>query len=190
VALPDYNRLLLTSNRDFCRVSGHGDNPPLVQKVHSILSDTSVGNRPKYSKKPYEFTDFITPEYALFQTFRSINSLISYCKGSNIKLVWSNWDYETNEIINVVKKKFNTTSYSGYVYADFSFNGDRDRNQKTIENYSGCHSEYVGKYGENFFCGQDKAQDQSDSNYSSHPGVHYHIHLAEAMLGKFEELNN
>jgi hypothetical protein len=189
VAFPDYNRLLLTSNRDFCRVSGHNNNPPLVQMQHSMLSNTLVNDRPKYSKKPYEFTDFITPEYALLQTFRSINALVSYCKGANIRLVWSSWDYGTNNIIEIVKERFNKASYNDYVNTQFAFSVDCNKDQKSlIDSYSGCHNEYVSKYKENFFCGQDRAQNKSDSNYYSHPGVHFHIHIAEAMLSKFKEL--
>jgi hypothetical protein len=187
VALPEYNRLVLTSNHDFCRVSGYDKNPPLVRVEHSMLPKTLVRDRPKYSKKPYEFTDFITPEYALSQAFRSINSLISYCKGSNIKLVWSTWDNETNEIIKIVRNRFNNTSYSNYVFADCSvFSGYYDRNRTIEKDYSGCHADYANQYGETFFRGQDRGKDES--NHYSHPGIHYHIHLAEAMLEKFESI--
>jgi len=189
VALPDYNRMLLTSNRDFCRISGSNTKPPLVQMHHAILPNTLIKDRAEYSKKPYEFTDFITPEYALLQTFRSINALVSYCKGANIKLVWSTWDYVTNNVIQIVKEKFNKTSYDNYVYAEFSPNVDCNKDLKPVVNdYSGCHSEYVDKYGENFFCGQDRNKHKDSSTYSNHPGVHYHIHLAEAMLAKFESI--
>lgn len=188
VTFPDYNRLILTSNRDFCRVGGN-KNIPEVKMEHTILSDTSLDDRPKYSKKPYEFTDFITHEYALFQAFRSINALVSYCKGSNIKLIWSTWDSVTNRVIETVKTRFNKTSYSGYVYIDFSPNVDCSKDlNPVIENYSDCHSEYVDRYGKSFFCGQDKGKDHNGSNYYNHPGAHYHIHLAEAMLEKFESI--
>ena len=187
VMFPDYNRLLLTSNRDFCKVSGYNTNPPLVQVHHAIMSDTLVNDRPEYSKKPYEFTNFITPEYALLETFRSINALVSYCKGANIKLIWSTWDYVTNNVIEIVKERFNKTSYDSYVFTEFSPNIDCSGDLKPVINsYSGCHSEYVARYEKNFFCGQDRGKHKT--GYSSHPGVHYHIHLAEAMLEKFESI--
>lgn len=188
VVFPDYNRLVLTSNRDFSRISGYNPSPPLVQMQHTVLPNISMDDRPKYSKKPHELTNFITPEYALLQTFRSINALISYCKGANIKLVWSTWDMETDEIIGIVRDNLNKTSYNGYVFSEFSFSGHRNKNQNIDYNYSGCHSPYVGVYGKNFFCGQDGVLDGEDSNPYSHPGVHYHIHLAEAMLAKFNSM--
>ena len=188
VAFPDYLRLILTSNRDFCVVGGYNTEPALLQVQHTILPDTSIEDRPKYSKKPHEFTDFITHEYALLQTFRSINSLISYCKGSNIRLVWSTWDIETNEIINIVKDRVNETSYNDYVFSDLSFSGDVNRSTDIDYNYSGCHKEYFDKYGKNFFLGLDGTSYDDSSDYHSHPGVHYHAHLAEAMLEKFESV--
>jgi hypothetical protein len=65
VALPDYNRLVLTSNLDFCKIDGYSNGISTVQMFHSILSNVPIKDRPAYSKKPYEFTDFIAPEYAL-----------------------------------------------------------------------------------------------------------------------------
>jgi hypothetical protein len=188
VVFPDYSRLILTSNRDFCTVGGYNTDPRLIKVQHAVLSGTAIEDRPKYSKKPHEFTDFITNEYALLQTFRSINALISYCKGSNIKLVWSTWDIETNEIINIVKDTLNKNSYSGYTFADSSFSGVPIINQERDYNYSGCHEEYVSRYGENFFYGKDGILYDNNSEYRSHPGVHYHMHLAEAMLEKFESI--
>jgi hypothetical protein len=182
VVFPDFHRLILTSNRDFCKVSPHEDDEWPIQVRDVQLNEVSADSRPKYAKKPYEFRDFITPEYALLQGFRAINSLITYCKGANIKLVWSTWDLEANEIINIPKENWNTDAYSGYTYSKLSFNGRREAlDGRELQ----CHSEYVEKYGDNFFQGQDGILDQTGY---AHPGVHYHLHLAETMLEKFRGL--
>ena len=182
VAFPDYHRLILTSNRDFCVVEPHLKDEPLLKVQNAQLGWTPVVDRNTYSKKPHNFIDFITPEYALFEAFKSINSLITYCKNSNIKLVWSTWDSETNDIIEIVKNRWNQESYSGYVYPKFSYNGAK--NQPGHEEYSGCHSEHVSEYGDNFFQGQDHGV----GGETSHPGVHWHMHLAEEMLKGLEDL--
>jgi hypothetical protein len=179
VVFPDYHRLLLTSNRDFCVISPHDDGSPPIYTHDAALTLIPVDSRPKYAKKPYEFVDFIGPEYALMQNFKAINSLIAYCRDSNIDLVWSTWDNETHGIIDIAKNNWNKEAYSNYVYSNFSFNGDRKDNHIDKNSYPECHSEYVVKYKESFFEGQDYLGDQ---NTPSHPGVHYHIHLAETML--------
>jgi hypothetical protein len=184
VTFPDYHRMILTSNRSFCRVEPHSEDDFLVKVQDAVLPLTPTYSRKKYAKKPYQFTDFITPEYALLQAFRSINSLITYCKGANIKLVWSTWDSETNEIIDIVKNTWNSESYSGYVHSNYPFNGDLNKNELIDENYSGCHGEYISRYQENFFTGADDI----DKNKPPHPGVHYHLHLAETMLKGLKNL--
>ena len=182
VVFPDYHRLVLTSNREFCVVEPHHKNDSPLKVQNAQLNMTPVIHRDKYSKKPHNLKDFITPEYALAEYFRSINALISYCKGSNIKLVWSTWDAETHEIIDIVKDRWNSDSYSNYVYSKFSFNGEK--NQPIDNKYSGCHSSYVAKYQDNFFRGQDFGV----GDRTSHPGIHYHMHLAEEMLKGLENL--
>jgi hypothetical protein len=182
VVLPDYHRLVLTSHRDFCVVGYHHKSDHLLKVNDAQLGWTPVVDRNTYSKKPYTFIDFITPEQALFETFRSINSLITYCKGSNIKLVWSTWDSETHQIIDIVKNGWNKESYSGYVYSKFTYNGEK--NQAVYKDYLGCHSEHVSEYGDSFFRGQDLGV----GGETTHPGVHYHMHLAEEMLKGLEGL--
>lgn len=183
VVFPNYYRLILTSHREFSRVDTHFESEPLLKVQDTQFDGTPVVSRSKYSKKPHDLKQFITPEYALSESFRSINSLITYCKRFNIKFVWSTWDIETHEIIDIVKNRWNKESYRGYVYSKYSFNGNLNKNEYVITDYSDCHSGYISKYKDTFFRGEDKP---ANNDGSVHPGVHYHLHLSEAMLEGLE----
>jgi hypothetical protein len=172
VLFPDYNRTVLTSYKGFSEVQPHDVEEPKVKIIKAILMDESANEKVKYSKKPHNLLNFLTPEYALYKSLTAINRLVIYCKNSNIDFAWSTWDYETDALLKICREVWNQQIWDGYVSVDLG----NDLHSR------GCHEEYSKKYKENFYDGLDK----SSLNLTSHPGVHQHIHYADELTRKLK----
>lgn len=167
VLFPDYNRTILTSYKGFSEVEPHDFEEPKVKIIKAILMDESANEKVKYSKKPHNLLNFLTPEYALYKSLTAINRLVTYCKNSDIDFVWSTWDYETDALIKICKEAWNKKLWDSYVSVDLG----NDLHSRM------CHREYLDIYKENFYDGLDK----SSLNLTSHPGVHQHLHYADEL---------
>lgn len=178
VMFPDFNRLMYVSQRDYAVIPPHTDNQTPLKINHCQLPDVSVEDRPKYSKTPHKILDFIVPGYGLLQAFKAINTLITYCKSSNIKLIWSTWDFQANNLILAVANKINKDSYKNYVPLKWFYSG-KDTELKT------CHSKYKKIYKNNFDMGYDGT---TNGLSMPHPGVHFHLHFSEQIIKKLKEI--
>lgn len=172
VIFPDYNRALCTREVPVDTSNSLSTDTSVVDVYSAILPHSFLKERPKYSKAPHKYTEFMPPEYGLLQAFKSINFLISYCKALEIDFIWSTWNTEFGSIIEVAKNNWNQESYKYY--------------SPIPHMVSGCHEEYLQKYGENFYRGFDGIT--NDSNSPSHYGVHAHIHFSEMFYKKIKNL--
>jgi hypothetical protein len=138
----------------------------------NLQNDAKISNRPKYLKKPYLYDDIVPMELPLYFSMKSIHMLEQYCKSNKINLVWSSWHKDFQEtMIEVKDNPFN------YFYQNESFNTYYKIN-------SNCHKDYDETLNEYF----DSGLDIEDSLSIPHPGVHRHIHIAEAFYEKYGEL--
>ncbi len=173
VLFPDYNRVIMTSHREFAVIDPHVIEEPQVKIINVNLHDEPAKEKVKYSKKPHKILNILTPEYSLFRSLSAISRLITYCKSSNIEFVWSTWDEETDKVFKLCRDVWNQEFYKDYISIDLG----NDLHSKT------CHPEYLKIYGENFYTGYDK----SSLDSMPHPGVHQHVHYAESIYKKLKE---
>ncbi len=173
VLFPDYGRTEATSRQGLNTIRYGMDNNSKIFIGDIILNTNPVETRPKYSKRPHVLQDIISPEQGAVEAIGYINILISYCKAAKIELIWSTWDEEFGEILDTIKKTWNQEEYKNYV--------------SMAHRLGSCHQEYMEKYGDNFYNGQDKVEVE---NYASHPGIHPHLHYAEIFLAKLAEIRN
>jgi hypothetical protein len=108
---------------------------------------------------------------------KSIHMLEQYCKSNNIKLIWSFWHNPIAQVlINSKQDIFNNF----FVNEDFIINHHPVNGPEIF--IKNCHEEYRNEF-EKYF---DGGLDVEDSIDLSHPGVHKHIHIAEAF---YKEIN-
>lgn len=172
VLFPDYTRTVLTSYKGFSEVEPHWDHEPKIKIIKAILMDESANEKVKYSKKPHNLLNFLTPEFALYKSLTAINRLVIYCKNFNIDFVWSTWNDETDAILKICKETWNEEIWDGYLSIDLG----NDLHSRA------CHQEYLDKYKKNFYDGLDK----SSLNSTPHPGVHQHAHYADEFIRKLK----
>jgi hypothetical protein len=133
--------------------------------------------RIKYFKIPYSYEDVLPLELPIFFAMQSIHMLEQYCKSSNIKLIWSFWHDPTFQVL--INSKQN-------IFNNFVVNEDLIINHHPINGpeifTKNCHEEYRNEF-EKYF---DGGLDVEDGINFSHPGVHKHIHIAEAF---YKEIN-
>lgn len=167
---PDFFRIALPTNSNliyspeeildgtFCSIhlSGH---------EYQLMS-----NRPKYSKKPHNYKDIIPLEVPLFFSIKSIHMLEQYCSSNNIKLIWSTWYSGTHDVFEKL---------TDLPFSNFCLNKNFCVNYKIEQS---CHDNYKEMFNEYFYNGLDIEEGTS----MSHPGVHSHIHIAEAF---YKEIN-
>ena len=95
--------------------------------------------------------------------------LEQYCNSNNIKLIWSSW----YKMFSTVMNNLEDNSFKNFVYNEEFF---------TDKSYTNCHQEYKELFSKCF----DEGQDIENGMNASHPGVHWHSHVADAF---YEELN-
>lgn len=162
---PDPFRMVVPTKKDFLIANN---------KSRDGVETLQLNNQDKvkeYMKRPYDYSDFITKEFPLFFSIKAIHMLEQYCNSSNIELIWSSWDYSINDVFSKIEnlpfKNFYSDSFFGY---------DNPGNQ--------CHKEYKDKFLDYF----DRGQDIENGEEYSHPGVHWHVHVAEKFYNKINRL--
>jgi hypothetical protein len=125
----------------------------------------------KYFKTPYAYEEILPSELSIFFSMQSIHMLEQYCKSNNIKLIWTSWHYETSELLDNVKPNI----FDNFILNKdlIIFHNEHDFSKNFDKN---CHEEYKDKFAKYF----DRGCDIEDGINYSHPGVHKHIHIAEA----------
>jgi hypothetical protein len=156
---------------------------------------------PGYIKKPFGVDITTSRETALLQNLRAISFLETYCEAVGIKLIWSTWAPDEEELFYNTKIDF-PEMLKNYITVEarhwhskedqefydiyhrevghFGTNWSSYGNCITKENCSGilCHSELEEKYGSNFHLGTD----WPGNPCSAHFGIHKHTHFAEKFL--------
>lgn len=127
-----------------------------------IIDDTNLSEKPKYSKKPHVAEDILSIDITYWTAIKHILSFEQYCEAAGIKLFWTTWDKDLNLAINLIKDKY-PNQYKNFVLLDEKYDSD-------------CHDEEKQK---NLLL-WDLAGDRDRGNDYAHPGVHFHIHVAEA----------
>lgn len=127
-----------------------------------IIDDTDLFDKPKYSKKPHVAEDILSIDITYWTAIKCILSFEQYCKAAGIKLFWTTWEKDLNLAINLIK----------------------DRHQKQYDNFvlldEGYDTECHDKEKQDNALLWDLAGDRDRGNDYAHPGVHFHIHVAEA----------
>ena len=172
---PNFNRFELTINKNIMisqrNISEDKYNSsPLYKKteidsgayLQDIIMDSEpLSDKPKYSKKPHIAEDVLPPDLLYWTAIKQILAFEQYCKEANIKLMWTTWDKELNLAINLIKDRY-LNQYTNYVLLDDGYDLDCHQDQMTNE-----------------FLWENAGDRDRGINYS-HPGIHFHIHVAEA----------
>jgi hypothetical protein len=137
-----------------------------------LQSKNDMNERPKYSRRPHKYEDILPQEVALFMSTQHIHMLEQYCRSNNIKLIWSTWLDNFSKTINSIEENI----FNSFVYDDeFTIH---------LEDFeSECHTEFKEEFKKYFVRGLDVEDDE----YFRHPGVHKHIHIAEAFYSRIKE---
>ena len=157
------------------------NNPPdLTFGDIQVDVNLEISQRNKYIKRPYTYREILPLEVPLFFSMQAIHLLEQYCRSNNIKLIWSSWNVDT---VNAL------TNHKENIFSDVVFNKDliighhlNNINQLEKEFDEDCHKEYEKYFKEWFHLGGDV----EDGVGNAHPGVHKHIHIAEAF---YQEIN-
>lgn len=149
------------------------DTPDLfLYNAHLSGLDEKIYQQNKKYKKPYDYEEVLPMELPLFFSMQSIHILEQYCKSNNIKLIWSSWNEQLVEVLSNSKNN---------PFSNFFLNEELIINNGYFD--KDCHDDYKNKFKEYFYTGLDI----EDTKHLAHPGVHKHIHIAEAF---YREIND
>jgi hypothetical protein len=160
---PDPFRMIVPIKSGLIGVTNDIDNKPLDTVHLSIYTGKNISDRKKYLKIPYDYTDVLPMEFALFFSMKAIHMLEQYCFANNIKLIWSSWNFQVLDVFTQLENlPFNNFLHSNEFIVDTGI----------AEN---CHIEYKEIDNKYFYSGQDI---EGGPEYA-HCGVHKHLHIAE-----------
>lgn len=75
---------------------------------------------PNYSALPHQVQDVLPIEISVFLSIQQIKFLEAYCNAADIKLVYGSWEYDTHNLIQILKNISNNQYFDSYVsVADF-----------------------------------------------------------------------
>ena len=156
---------------DMNRRDGHSTDL-ILNTIHFDHNSGNISKKNKYFKTPYSYEEVLPIELPIFFSMQSIHMLEQYCKSNNIKLIWSSWDCNFLDVLNNIKQN---------PFNNFFSNEDLLINEAHF--YKNCHKNYKNKF-EKYF---DTGLDIEKGLEHVHPGVHKHVHIAEAF---YEKINN
>lgn len=128
-----------------------------------IIDNPDLSEKPKYSKKPHVAENILSIDITYWTAIKHILAFEQYCKASGVKLLWTTWDKDLNLAINLIKDRY-SKQYEKFVLLDEGYDNKdchvlQKQNNQLLWDYAGD---------------RDRGLDYS------HPGVHFHIHVAEA----------
>ncbi len=129
-----------------------------------------ISDREKYIKIPYNYEDILPMEFPLFISMKLIHLLEQYCNSNNINFVWSSWDENFRDVVSQIDNVFSNFNNSEDFDSEYPINKD-------------CHQEYKDIFL-NYF---DSGQDIEDGLHHSHPGVHWHKHVADVFYKRLNK---
>jgi len=173
---PDFDRFELPINKHIIiserNVSSSKYNSSPINKEYSIdgsgyiediiITNTNLSEKPKYSEKPHLAENILSIDITYWTAIKNILAFEQYCAAAKIKFYWTTWDKDLNLAINQIKDKY-SNQYSNFILLD--------------EGYDDlCHNEELASNTLLW----DRAGDRDRGIDYAHPGVHFHIHVAEA----------
>lgn len=164
---PDPFRTIVPTRKDLVTVRGVGSPKSTVNMFY--LNNNKIKEKKVYVKKPYDYEDFLPLEFPLYFSMMAIHTLEQYCKSSNIKLFWSSWDNHFKDFLIKLDEEMPFANF-------FDANTLQYPNFKELE----CHNENKDLFPNYFYNGQDI----EEGTEFSHPGHHWHIHVAESFYEK------
>lgn len=183
---PDFYRMDFTVNENLI---GFKKKPVNIEsKVAGIHLEgmADLDQRPKYSKVPHNVNDVLPVELPFYISFQYIHILEQYCKSNNIKLAWTTWKFNLNELIKKLASEYDI--FTNYIEVDDNkwidtgnndvfckFFKDALYHNKDAERVM-CHTEIAKEYPHCF----EKGADLEASPDWRHMGIHRHIHFYEA----------
>lgn len=200
---PDLYRMTIATNPFQLRYSGNGLNGENrdaddFTKIYDIHLDHVLPPKAaiEYSKKPHEMENVLPADAAVYSSMQSILLLDQYCRSHGIKFVWSTWDINASVFLDTLKNVY-PRNYSNFVNVDLDCwinNPDKNTGGEVFigtnaRQSSGknlppldCHGDWLKKYGTNFHRGLDEFHGIEHT----HPGIHQHVHIAEAFVEAIE----
>jgi hypothetical protein len=127
-----------------------------------IMYDTDLSSKPQYSKKPHVAENVLSIDLSYWTAIKHILAFEQYCKVAGVKLLWTTCDKDLNLAIDFIKNKY-PNQYNNFILLDEGYDKD-------------CHS----KEKKDNIILWDLAGDRDRGNDYAHPGVHFHIHVADA----------
>lgn len=150
--------------------------------IHINENQKLNSQRMKYIKRPYTYQEILPLELLLFFSMQSIHLLEQYCNSNGIKLIWATWHRNTfNALSNDKENIFSNIVFNEDLLIDHHL--DYEGKLKDNEYDKDCHKEYENYFKKYFNIGGDI----QDGLENAHPGVHKHIHIAEAF---YKEIND
>lgn len=169
---PDFYRTIIPENSDVLVSTINNTNSYHALTKLSIINQ----NWPKYSKKPHDVQNVISPDIPFYYSMQYIKMLEQYCKMAGIKFFWSTW---SSMLYSLLNKQNNFSDSFLYVESNqWEFRGAKDVYLLECDKH-----DYLKEiYPDNF----DMATDVEDAYYydkkSWHSGVHRHTHWKEYFL--------
>jgi hypothetical protein len=135
----------------------------------SIIFDNQ--NEIKYFKRPLLAEEVIPIQMAHMYSAQSINILETYCKKTNINLLYGTWDLHSNELL---KKLSNDNNFTNFI--DLENNNWVRKNLTDYPIYiiDSCHREFIKDIY--FNVALDYYINEKES---AHLGFHRHIHIRD-----------
>ena len=185
ILFPNIDRFVLPKTAGFLENKHHTYTQlcdlQLEHKTRSVL------DKPKYFKAPLLLEEVVTEEITIWTSLQSIQILEQYCKSSGINLIWSSWETNFNNLINIFK---NNQYYYNHIdiKSEDWFQEDPYSEEKFTEDDLNCHSDLINKDNEYYWkLGGDR--ESKTEGGTPHFGAHRNIHIANLFIDKYREKN-
>lgn len=164
---PNFNRITLPVNPTIHtnNTNSSAKRPAPSYYIDDVIIDHfDISDLPQYSKAPHVLEHILSIDITYWLSLRSIFAFEQYCSMAGINFVWSTWDNDLNNAIEKIKNE-NPGYYESFTNIQYDIS-------------LSCHS----KEKENNAFLWEIAGDRHNGIDYAHPGVHFHIHIAESFL--------
>lgn len=183
VLAPDFGRvdLMVNNSINSCpNPSIYDYVPQYYDKNNLDLRLITYHTRPNknpvnYLKRPFSVEDTTIEEEAVRRTVKALKDLELFCEQAGIPLIWGTWSDALSELLQSLPDEYKLDNFIDTEWAPTNLDEGR----------ATCHSTLSDVYGLAFDAGTDRFK---TNDGQSHMGVHKHIHMADAFIGKALEL--
>jgi hypothetical protein len=161
---PDPFRMIVPTKKGLVGVTKDIEKNKFIESIHlERYTNEKISDRPQYLKIPYDYYDILPMEFALFFSMRAIHMLEQYCAASEIKLIWSSWNFPILDIFDQIEN----LPFTNFINSK-EFIVDTGIEKQCHTSYENIDNKYFGS-----------GQDIESGPEHAHCGVHKHIHIAE-----------